>query len=106
MPNFRSLCSATLALIALAPFAVSASDSSIDTSFNPGGADPGWRRAWSGTGTSDERFVAAARAPDGGYVLAGSRAGGSGGTLIFLAKFNSNGNYDTSFGGNAGAGVY
>jgi len=105
MPIFRYLRCTALALIALAPFAACADDTTIDTSFNPNGADPGWRRAYDNIQpTSDQLIVGAARAPDGGYVLAGTRAGGSGGALIFLAKFRPNGAYDSSFGGTAQTG--
>lgn len=105
MPIFRSLCCTALALIALAPFAARANDSYIDTTFNPSGVDPGWRRAYDAVAPADNQFsVAAARAPDGGYVLAGVRDVGSAGSLIFLAKFRPNGNYDLSFGGTAATG--
>ncbi len=89
----------------LAPLAAQAGDSSIDATLNPVGATPGWVRSFaSGGGSTDERFVAAARAPDGGYVLAGRRAGGAQGALIFLAKFRPDGSYDASFGGTIATG--
>ena len=86
-----------------------ASDFEIDTSFGLTSGTPGWRRSYVGTGSVDEHIVAAARAPDGGYVLAGWRPGGSAGVSIFLAKFRPDGSYDAAFGnsaatGNAGAG--
>ena len=105
MSIFRSLCCVSLALIALAPFAARANDSSIDTAFNPIGVQPGWRRAYDNVDpTANQTLVAAARAPDGGYVLAGYRAGGTGGYMIFLAKFRPDGTYDSSFGGTAATG--
>ena len=92
-------------LAALAPLAAQADDSSIDAALNAAGATPGWVRSFAqGGGSTDERFVAAARTPDGGYVLAGRRAGGAQGALVFLAKFRPNGSYDTSFGGTAATG--
>jgi len=90
---------------ALIPPAAGATDSSTDSTFAPGSSTPGWVRSFvTGGGFADERIVAAARAPDGGYVLAGSRAGGAQGALIFLAKFKANGSYDTAFGGTAATG--
>jgi uncharacterized delta-60 repeat protein len=105
MPSFRSLCCATLALIALASFAARADDATIDTSFNPSGKDPGWRRAYDLIQpTADQLIVDAAQAPDGGYVLAGSVIVFAGFQRIFLAKFRPNGEYDLSFGGTAATG--
>lgn len=105
MPDFRSLLCATLALIALVPFAVRANDSSIDTGFNPFAIDPGWRRAYDSIQpTGNQISAAAALAPDGGYVLAGSISGISGSVSIFLAKLRPNGDYDSSFGGTPGTG--
>ena len=102
---FRYVLCATLALAALGSFAVRADDATIDTSFNPSGVDPGWRRAYDNVQpTANQVIVSAARAPDGGYVLAGSVDGGAAGSLIFLAKFRPDGNYDSSFGGTAGTG--
>ena len=93
------------ACAALAPFAAHAADGSTDTAFNAAGGQPGWRRLYvNGGGTLDERIIAAARAPDGGYVFAGKRTGGGAGALIFLAKLRPNGDYDTSFGGTAATG--
>ena len=100
----RALCFG-FALATLAPVAVHAGDNSVDTTFAVGGVQPGWRRAFvGGGGFADERIVAAARAPDGGYVLAGSRAGGGAGALIFLAKFRPDGTDDATFGGCAATG--
>lgn len=100
-----ALRSAVLVLALLVSGTAFAGASSIDTSFNPGGAQPGWRRSFvANGGTLDERIIAAARAPDGGYVLAGQRAGGGAGALIFLAKFRPDGSYDTSFGGTVATG--
>ncbi|MBS0558144.1 MAG: hypothetical protein JSR27_12090 [Proteobacteria bacterium] len=100
----RALCFG-FALATLAPVAVHAGDSSVDTTFTVGGVQPGWRRAYvAGGGNVDERIVAAARAPDGGYVLAGRRAGGGAGALIFLAKFRADGTDDATFGGSAATG--
>lgn len=93
------------ACIGLAPLVTHAGDSNVDTTFTVGGVQPGWRRAYvAGGGNADERIVAAARAPDGGYVLAGSRAGGGAGALIFLAKFRADGSDDATFGGSAATG--
>lgn len=93
------------ACIGLAPLATHAGDNSIDTAFAATQSQPGWQRTFViGGGFVDERSVAAARAPDGGYVFAGSRAGGAAGALIFLAKFRPDGSYDTSFGGTAATG--
>lgn len=97
------LCCALLLPVA----AVRANDSMVDTTFAPAPADiaPGWRRTYvSGSGITDERIVAARRAPDGGYVLAGYKAGGAAGKLIFLAKFLPDGSYDATFGGTAATG--
>ena len=93
---------------AFAPPAL-ASDFDIDTSFGLTQGTAGWRRSYAGSGSTDERIVAAARAPDGGYVLAGWRPGGAAGVSIFLAKFRPDGSYDSAFGnsaatGNAGVG--
>jgi uncharacterized delta-60 repeat protein len=97
----RSARFAALVLMALVPLAIQAAGYAIDTTF----AGTGWQRSYvAGGGTVDERIVAAARAPDGGYVLAGSRPGGAAGALIFLAKFSPNGSYDSSFGGTAATG--
>ncbi|MEO8673353.1 MAG: hypothetical protein ABI411_18720 [Tahibacter sp.] len=110
MSIFRSLHCAALALVALLPVAVHADDTSIDTRFNPNGIDPGWRRAYDTVQpAANQLIIAAARAPDGGYVLAGRVPGGTGGALIFLAKVRPSGDYDVSFGGtiatgNAGVG--
>ena len=105
MPIFRSPHCAVLALIALAPFAAWADDATIDTRFNPNGIAPGWRRAYDIIQpAANQIIVASARAADGGYVLAGTREGGAGGALIFLAKFRPNGDYDSSFGGTAETG--
>jgi len=102
---FRPVAFALSCCAALAPFAAGATDNSVDTTFAPGSSTPGWVRGFvAGGGFVDERIVAAARAPDGGYVLAGSRAGGAQGALIFLAKFKPNGSYDTAFGGTAATG--
>ena len=98
------LCSC-LAIAALAPLAVHAGDNSVDTAFAASGAQPGWLRSFViGGGFVDERIVAAARAPDGGYVLAGRRAGGAAGALIFLAKIRPDGSHDPNFGGSAATG--
>lgn len=106
MPIFRSRCCAVLAMIALAPVSSSAFDSGVDSSFAPTSAQPGWRRAYDNPRPTDhQRFVAAARAPDGGYVLAGKRlVDGQSRYLIFLAKFRPNGDYDIMFGGTPGTG--
>lgn len=102
---FRSIAFAFSCCAALAPFAVQATDNDVDAALNAAGATPGWVRSFvSSGGSADERFVAAARAPDGGYVMAGSRAGGAQGAMIFLAKFRANGSYDTNFGGTAATG--
>ncbi len=55
---------------ALAPLAAQADDNLIETTLGTNG----WGRSFeSGAGSADERVVAAARAPDGGYC---SRASG------------------------------
>ncbi|HET8897664.1 MAG TPA: hypothetical protein VFN09_02610 [Rhodanobacteraceae bacterium] len=91
---------AGVALGALAAGVAYAGDSAIDTAFAAAELQPGWRRVFVyGGGYADERIVAAARAPDGGYVLAGQRAGGAAGAQIFLAKFKADGSNDTGFGG-------
>lgn len=100
----RLLC-CCLAFAGALPLAVHAGDNSIDTAFAATAAQPGWTRAFvAAGGFVDERIVAAARAPDGGYVLTGSRAGGAAGALIFLAKLRADGSADTSFGGSAATG--
>lgn len=102
---FRPVAFALSCCAALIPPAAGATDSNVDTTFAVSSSTPGWVRSFvSSGGFVDERIVAAARAPDGGYVLAGSRAGGAQGALIFLAKFKPDGSYDTAFGGNAGIG--
>lgn len=102
---FRPIAHAFSCCAALAPFAAQAIDSNIDATLNAVGSTPGWVRGFAqGGGSTDERFVAAARAPDGGYVLAGQRYGGTQGALIFLAKFRPNGSYDSGFGGTAATG--
>lgn len=88
---------------ALAPPAVRAGDSDLDTGFASTEIQPGEKRLYHNA--DDERIVAAARAPDGGYVFAGWRAGGGAGAVIFLAKLRPNGTYDTGFGGLGGAGT-
>lgn len=90
---------------ALASLAAQAADHDVDTTLAGASATPGWVRTYvAGGGSSDERLVAAARAPDGAYVLASRRAGGAAGALIFLAKFRPDGSYDASFGGTAATG--
>lgn len=81
--------------------AQAASDSTPDPTFAATATDSpiGWRRSYqAGGGTQDERVVAARRAPDGGYVLAGKIAGGGAGSKIFLHKVRSDGSNDPSFG--------
>ncbi|MBL0164971.1 MAG: hypothetical protein IPP82_15345 [Xanthomonadales bacterium] len=105
MPIFRHVFFATLALSALTPFVARADDATIDTRFNPNGVDPGWRRAYDNIQPTANQFIVdAAKAPDGGYVLAGSVTVVAGFQRIFLAKFRPNGDYDSSFGGTAATG--
>lgn len=102
---FRPIVLALSCCAASAPLVVGATDSQVDTSFATTAAQPGWQRAFvQSGGFVDESIVAAARAPDGGYVLAGSRQGGGAGALIFLAKFRPDGSYDANFGGTAATG--
>lgn len=102
---FRPIALALSCCVALAPLAARAGDSTVDATLNAAGTTPGWVRSYlNGGGSTDERFVAVARAPDGGYVLAGRRAGGAQGALIFLAKFRPDGSYDANFGGTAATG--
>ncbi len=103
--TLRFLLIATLLAFA-GPFVspLHASDFDIDTTFGVSSGTPGWRRTYVGFGSVNERIVAAARAPDGGYVLAGSRPGGAAGVSIFLAKFRPNGGYDPAFGNTVATG--
>ncbi len=90
-----------LAVSGLSGSPAHAADSPIDTTFGTAG----WQRAYvANGGSTDERIVASARTPDGGYLLAGWRPGGAAGVSIFLAKFRPNGSYDSAFGGTAATG--
>jgi uncharacterized delta-60 repeat protein len=98
MPTLR-LFAASAAFAAFAP--AFAADSTPDPGFAAGLSDSpaGWRRSYqTGGGTQDERIVGVRRTPDGGYVIAGSIAGGAAGRLIFLHKFLPNGRNDLTFG--------
>ncbi|MEO8959585.1 MAG: hypothetical protein ABI304_11620, partial [Rudaea sp.] len=85
----------------VAPAHAASTDSLVDTTFG----NAGWQRSFvfSG-GSTDEHIVAAARTPDGGYLLAGSRPGGAAGVSIFLAKLRQDGSYDSAFGNSAATG--
>lgn len=94
----RRLClPATLLVLAL-PLAHACNqpfESYIDASFAPTAAVPGWTRVYI-SGTQDEKGIAFARTPDGGYVTLISVPGGVVGSQIDLVRYDRNGTQLTS----------
>src|SRR5687767_5219095 len=86
--NYKSIYLA-IVLLLVVPTSISAAPGDLDPTFGVGG-----KVIVSGYGSYDVAIQ-----PDGKIVTVGSAAGGSEGPQIAVARYNTNGSLDTTFGG-------